>query len=99
MNKMYCWLISRKLLYSYFHYSEKQKRKFKKNLLRPLLKKIGNQRFWDFHYDIKKSSNQYLINCNSITKDKRRWRYLQNKVIDDLKKPKFYYVSKRKLVL
>ena len=99
MNRIYCKLISKRLLYDYFKYSETQKKQFKKKLLRPLIKRVGNQKFWNFHDEVKKSSNEYLVSCNSITKDKKRWRYLENEAIKGFKKPKYHSVNKRRLVL
>ncbi len=99
MNEIYCKLISRKLLYDYFHYSKIQQKQFKKNLLRPLLRRVGNKRFWDFHNEVKKSSNQYLISCNSITKDKVRLGLLEKKTLKGLKKSKYYLVNKKQLVV
>jgi len=98
MNEVYCKLISKRLLYDYFKYSEIQKKQFKKNFLRPLIRKVGRDRFWSFYIEVKKSSNNYLINCNSITKDKRRLRYLENEVIKEFKKAEYYSVNIRKLV-
>lgn len=66
MNKVYCRIISRKLLYEYQGYSRYKKRHFKRKYLYPILRRIGNDKFWAVHNEVKNSANRYLIDCNSM---------------------------------